>query len=252
MRPPLQCSVLDSPEAILIPMKKVSALSSSRRKSPSTVRHSAPGTVAAPSWAVATLPADSPPSLEKSLGGAIRELRQRHQLTLAQVSEKASVSSSMLSKIETGQITAGLDTLSRIARALGVSMSMLFRNYDVPTGAAQLVKHDSGMEVVRRGTKSGHSYKLLAYDRGPVKHFESFLIEMNEQSERFPTFEHPGTEFIHMLEGTMAYRHGNTVYRLEPGDTLTFAGEILHGPERLLDKPIRFLSIIMYTAPASY
>lgn len=185
-------------------------------------------------------------SLEKSLGGAIRELRQRHQLTLAQVSEQAHVSSSMLSKIETGQIMAGLDTLSRIARALGVSMSMLFRNYDVPTGAAQLVKRDTGMEVVRRGTKNGHAYKLLAYDQGPIKRFEPFLIEMNEQSESFPTFEHPGTEFIHMLEGTMEYRHGNTVYVLEPGDSLTFSGQIPHGPERLVDKPIRFLSVIIY------
>ena len=185
-------------------------------------------------------------SLEKSLGGAIRELRQRHQLTLAQVSEQAHVSSSMLSKIETGQIMAGLDTLSRIARALGVSMSMLFRNYDVPTGAAQLVKRDAGMEVVRRGTKNGHAYKLLAYDQGPIKRFEPFLIEMDEQSESFPTFEHPGTEFIHMLEGTMEYRHGNTVYVLEPGDSLTFSGQIPHGPERLVDKPIRFLSVIIY------
>ena len=29
-------------------------------------------------------------------------------------------------------------------------------------------------------------------------------------------------------------------------DSLTFAGEILHGPERLLVKPIRFLSVILY------
>lgn len=191
-------------------------------------------------------PADSPPSLEKSIGSAIRELRQRHQLTLAQVSQQAHVSRGMLSKIETGQIMPGLDTLSRIARALGVSMSMLFRNYDVPSGAAQLVRRDGGMEVVRRGTKSGHTYKLLAYDLGPRKPFEPFLIEMDEASESFPTFEHPGTEFIHMLEGSMEYRHGHTVYVLEPGDSLTFAGEILHGPERLLAKPVRFLSVIVY------
>lgn len=152
----------------------------------------------------------------------------------------------MLSKIETGQIMAGLDTLARIARTLGVSMSMLFRNYDVPSGAAQLIKRDSCMEVVRRGTKRGHTYKLLSYDQGPTKRFEPFLIEMDEQSESFPTFEHPGTEFIHMLEGTMEYRHGNTVYVLEPGDSLTFEGQILHGPERLINRPILFLSVIIY------
>jgi len=186
------------------------------------------------------------PLLTQALGNAIRELRQRHKLTIAQVSEQADISRGMLSKIETGQITPGLDSLSRIARALGVSMSMLFRHYDAPTGSAQHVKKGKGMEVVRRGTKSGHSYELLAYDQGPVKLFEPFMITMEEQSESFPTFQHPGTEFIHMIEGTLEYRHGQTVYVLEPGDTLTFEGEITHGPERLLNKPIRFLSIIIY------
>jgi len=186
------------------------------------------------------------PLLTQALGNAIRELRQRHKLTIAQVSEQADISRGMLSKIETGQITPGLDSLSRIARALGVSMSMLFRHYDAPTGSAQHVKKGQGMEVVRRGTKSGHSYELLAYDQGPVKLFEPFMITMEEQSESFPTFQHPGTEFIHMIEGTLEYRHGQTVYVLEPGDTLTFEGEITHGPERLLNKPIRFLSIIIY------
>ena len=186
------------------------------------------------------------PLLTQALGIAIRELRQRHKLTIAQVSEQADISRGMLSKIETGQITPGLDSLARIARALGVSMSMLFRHYDAPTGSAQHVKKGQGMEVVRRGTKSGHSYELLAYDQGPIKLFEPFMISMNEPSESFPTFQHPGTEFIHMIEGTLEYRHGQTVYVLEPGDTLTFEGEITHGPERLLKPPIRFLSLIIY------
>lgn len=186
------------------------------------------------------------PLLTQALGIAIRELRQRHKLTIAQVSEQADISRGMLSKIETGQITPGLDSLARIARALGVSMSMLFRHYDAPAGSAQHVKKGQGMEVVRRGTKSGHSYELLAYDQGPIKLFEPFMISMNEPSESFPTFQHPGTEFIHMIEGTLEYRHGQTLYVLEPGDTLTFEGEITHGPERLLKPPIRFLSLIIY------
>ena len=44
---------------------------------------------------VAALP--QPPSLEASVGTAIRQLRQRHGLTLAQVSERANLSSGMLS-----------------------------------------------------------------------------------------------------------------------------------------------------------
>jgi transcriptional regulator with XRE-family HTH domain len=47
-------------------------------------------------------------SLEESVGSAIKELRLRHGLTIAQVSEQASISRGMLSKIENGQTSAGI------------------------------------------------------------------------------------------------------------------------------------------------
>jgi hypothetical protein len=72
------------------------------------------------------------------------------------------------------------------------------------------------MEVVRRGTKKGHTYHLLAYDQGPTKVFEPFLITIDHESETFPIFEHPGTEFIYMLEGEIEYRHGQNTYVLTP------------------------------------
>ena len=185
-------------------------------------------------------------SLEESVGAAMRELRQRHGLTLAQVSEQSGISRGMLSKIENGQTSAGMDTLSRIARALGVSMSMLFAKYDQAGASAQHIKKGQGMQTVRRGTKSGHTYHLLAYDQGPTKLFEPFLITMDDDSQRYPTFHHPGTEFIYMLEGEIEYRCGQETYLLEPGDALSFQGTVPHGPERLVQCPIKFLSVIVY------
>ena len=189
---------------------------------------------------------DSKAPLERYLGATIRELRQRHGLTIAQVADQAGISRGMLSKIENAQTSTGLDVLHRIAQALGVSLSSLFRNFDVPQGDAQLVKKGAGMEVVRKGTKRGHTYHLLAYDQGPRKAFEPFLITLEDEAERFPTFEHPGTEFIHMLKGVIEYRHGQQTYILHPGDTLTFQADIPHGPERLIKTPIQFLSIFIY------
>ncbi len=185
-------------------------------------------------------------ALARHLGYTIRTLRQKHGLTIADVAKRIAISRGMLSKIENAQTSTSLETLEKIANALGVSLSSLFRDYNVPEGGAQIVKSNEAMEVVRRGTKCGHTYKLLAYDRGQTKIFEPFLIEMNDASEVFPTFEHPGTEFIYMLEGKIEYRHGQRTYLLEPGDALTFRGDIPHGPEKLIELPIRFLAIIYY------
>jgi DNA-binding XRE family transcriptional regulator len=186
------------------------------------------------------------PALERYLGSVIRALRQRDHLTIADVASQAGISRGMLSKIETGQAAMSLDTLSRIGQALGVSMSQLFRDYELPAGGAQLVKASEGMKVVRRGTKRGHTYHLLAYDRGPRKGFEPFLVTMDDASEVFPSFEHPGTEFIYLLKGKIEYRHGKQTYMLEPGDALTFRGDVPHGPERLIQTPIHMLSVIVY------
>ena len=193
----------------------------------------------------ASAPASSR-NLERHIGAVVRELRRQQMLTISDVAAQARISRGMLSKIENGQVSTSLDTLAKLANALGISLGRLFANYDVPGGGAQLVKAGEGMQVVRRGTRRGHTYHLLAYDKGPKKTFEPFLVTMDDASEVFPSFEHPGTEFIYVLEGRIEYRHGQQTYLLDPGDSLSFRGEVPHGPERLIETPIRLLSVITY------
>jgi transcriptional regulator with XRE-family HTH domain len=190
-------------------------------------------------------------ALDRHVGALIRAARSRDRLTVTDVANLAGLSVGMLSKIENGQVSPSLDSLNRIANALGLPIGHFFRNFGAHGGSALHVRRGEGMEVVRRGTAKGHTYRLLAYDQGPTKRFEPFLITMDDGSEVFPTFEHPGIEFIYMLEGRLEYRHGDRTYLLEPGDALTFRGEVPHGPERLIRLPIRFLAIIHYTEPVA-
>jgi len=191
-------------------------------------------------------PASTPSSLAASVGASIRQLRTAQGLTLADVAARANISQAMLSRLETGAVSPSLETVAALAAALGADLPALFRGIETQASDAQLVRKGEGLEVVRRGTKRGHTYHLLASDRGPRKAFEPFLVTLTDKSEIFPEFQHPGTEFIHMLEGSLRYRHGSENYLLKPGDTLTFSGNVPHGPQTLLRLPIRFLSIIIY------
>lgn len=186
--------------------------------------------------------------LDRHLGNVAREHRQRNHLTIGEVAAQMGISSGMLSKIENGQASMSLETLGQLARALGIPVGNLFRDYNVPQGGARLVKRGEGMEIVRGGTKRGYVYNLLAYDQGPRRRFEPFLVTMNDDTEIFPSFEHPGTEFIHVLRGKLDYRCGQQIYSLAPGDSLTFRGEVPHGPERLVEVPAQILSVIVYRA----
>ena len=184
--------------------------------------------------------------IHRRAGAAIRRNRMERSLTLTELAAASGMSIAMLSRIENGQSAASLEALERLTAALGIGLAALFEAIEDTSGAAQLVKASDQMEVVRTGTRHGHVYKLLAYQKGPRKAFEPFLIEMDQESDAHPRFQHPGTELIYMLSGRMEYRFGDRLFVLEPGDSFTFAGAVVHGPERLLDPPIRFLSIIVY------
>jgi DNA-binding XRE family transcriptional regulator/mannose-6-phosphate isomerase-like protein (cupin superfamily) len=172
-------------------------------------------------------------------------------LTLGEVAKRSNVSAGMLSRLENGDVSPSLETLAALTAALGVPLGTLFGDIGKPRGGAQHVPRGQGLEVVRRGTKRGHTYHLLAAERGPRRAFEPFLVTLNDKSEVFPGFEHPGTEFIYLLEGSLTYRHGDETHLLKAGDALTFVGSVPHGPEKLLKTPIRMLSIIIYAEPTT-
>ena len=110
------------------------------------------------------------------------------------------------------------------------------------------VKSGHGVEIDRAGTRAGHQYNLLGHigsnSSGVV--VEPYLITLTDESDRFPTFQHEGIELLYMLEGRVDYRHGERLYRLEPGDSLLFDADAPHGPEVLGELPALFLSIICY------
>jgi transcriptional regulator with XRE-family HTH domain len=168
-------------------------------------------------------------------------------LTLGEVSKRSGVSRAMLSRLETGDVMPSLETLVALTGALGIGLASLFQELGPDAVAAQHVRGGEGLEVVRRGTKRGHTYHLLAANRGPRRVFEPFLVTLTDKSEVFPSFEHPGVEFIYLLEGSLTYRHGNSSHLLKRGDALTFVGSTPHGPEKLIKLPIRMLSIIIYS-----
>lgn len=186
-------------------------------------------------------------TLEQHIAVLVKRHRISQGLKIADVSRIADISRGMLSKIENAQVSTSLDTLKRLCDVLGIPMSKLFADYDQPNGSAQIIHKGEGLEVVRRGTDKGHTYHLLSYKQGPRKSFEPFLVTIDDASEVFPSFSHPGIEFIYVLEGELEYRHGNQLYHMSAGDSLTFDGNVPHGPEQLITVPIKMLSIINYT-----
>ena len=107
-----------------------------------------------------------------------------------------------------------------------------------------------GVAIERRGSKAGHVYELLGAVLGGDVVVEPYLITLKQDAVAYTGFRHAGVEFIYMLTGEVVYRHADQLHTLRPGDSLLFDSGALHGPERLVEVPMTYLSIIVYPKPA--
>lgn len=185
--------------------------------------------------------------LEVAIGRQVRQLRRHQRMTGTDLAALAGLSVGSLSKIENGHISPSLSTLQALADALRVPFVQLFTGFAEARGAMH-VKAGKGDPIDRAGTRAGHQYNLLGHIGSNASGVvvEPYLITLTDESERFPTFQHRGIEYIYMLEGQVDYRHGDRTYALEPGDSLLFDSDAPHGPETLTRLPARFLSVITY------
>lgn len=183
-------------------------------------------------------------TLESAIGAQLRATRQAIGVTLADLAKSASLSVGMLSKIENGQTSPSLNTLQALAAALNVPISTFFTRFDEKREAAY-VKAGQGLTLERRGSSKGHRYQLLGHSLRSKTRVEPYLITLEDDADAYPIFQHAGVEFLYMLEGEIAYRHGEETYLLQPGDSLFFDAEALHGPLELRRLPAVFLAILV-------
>lgn len=187
-------------------------------------------------------------NLEVSIGRRVRHLRQRLQLTATELAAEAGLSPGMLSKIENGGTSPSLSTLRALARALNVPMTSFFADFEERRDCSY-VHAGQGVLIERRGTKAGHRYELLGHSLSGDIVVEPYLITLSEDANPYTQFQHDGMEFIFMLSGRVIYRHADKLYPMGPGDALFFDAGAPHGPEELIDRPMTYLSIIIYPRP---
>ena len=186
---------------------------------------------------------DKKQPLDQVIGAAVKAHRVLAGLTLAELSNRASVSTAMISKIERGQVSASLGTLEALADAIGVSLINFFAG-TVKHSDVSFVAKGEGITVQRLGSGFGHIYKMIG--RAAARHvgLEAFSVTLEQPLENCPLYQHQGVEFIHVTDGEMIYRCGEASYHMRPGDSLSFECSTTHGPEELKTEKVRFVTVI--------
>lgn len=179
---------------------------------------------------------------EKTIGANIRRHRAQMGLTLTELAARSGLTKGALSKIETGQGTAAIATILRIAEALGIPLAELFADSE-ESAPYVLTRAGQGRILTRDGSRFGYSYEALALDM-KRKAIEPFLLTIRPGDPQ-GEFHHRGQEFIYMLSGQMEFTIGDDRLRLGRGDSLYFDSSLAHSTRIIGKRPARFLCLFI-------
>lgn len=182
-------------------------------------------------------------TITQDLGQQIQALRLSAGFSGAELARAAEISGSLLSRIERGMTSPSIDTVDRLARALGVAVSKLFVD-QAGRHDCSFVPAGQGVRVDRIGAATGHDYELIGHPLSGNLFVEPYRVTLVSNAKPCTTFQHTGVEFLHVLEGSMHYRYGDRSYSLNSGDSLLFDASAMHGPERFGTEPISYLSVV--------
>jgi transcriptional regulator with XRE-family HTH domain len=80
--------------------------------------------------------------LERQLGVLLRHLREQRNWSQEELAEAANLDRSYLGEIERGQVSPSLATLEKLAKALHLSLSELFRRCETAPPQQRQTQHD--------------------------------------------------------------------------------------------------------------
>lgn len=155
-------------------------------------------------------------ALSTAIATTLQQARQAHGLSGGALADRSGVSRAMISKIERGETQPTAVLLSRLAAALGMTLSELVAQAEqdqkkLARRNDQLTWTDPDTGYVRRA--------VSPVAGGPIELVEVELpagTEVAQPAEAYTLAHHQ----IWVLDGHLTFREGDTVHRLAAGDCL--------------------------------
>lgn len=177
------------------------------------------------------------------LGPRIRAAREQGGLTLRALAERADLSPSFVSQLERGLVNPSLESLRRIAVALGIPLFELFTDGD--RHGPGVVRRDARVQV--SSPRGGISYERLSSGSA---HFELLEGVLEPGGSSSPTpWTHPSEECVTVIVGSIQVEVGGEVIPLSEGDSCSFDSQLPHRYLNHTDTPARF---VLAVTPPSY
>lgn len=168
------------------------------------------------------------------LGPRLKTLRQRRDVTLSELAEQTGISTSTLSRLESGQRRPTLELLLPLARAHGVTLDDLVDA--PPTGdprvALRPITTDYGATVIPLTRRPGG---IQAY---------KFVLPTGRDDDEPHLHIHEGYDWVFVLNGRLRLVLGEHDLLLTPGEAAEFDTRTPHWFGATSSGPVEFLSLV--------
>ena len=179
-----------------------------------------------------------------ALGERIRGLRLERALQQRQLAEKAGLTPSMVSQIESGRLTPSLHTLGKVAGALGVTIAMLFDGQ--PSGSIHVTRRKDYPVVSFDGSSERWTVLGAGLFQGKIRAVVSTLDARSKGVTTDKVVIKSGQmKLFYVLDGKVALHYGGERHVLEAGDSALLDGGTAHGWENLGTRKAQALWVIL-------
>jgi transcriptional regulator with XRE-family HTH domain len=179
-----------------------------------------------------------------ALGGRLKALRLERELQQRQLAEKAGLTPSMVSQIESGRLTPSLNTLGKIAGALGVPIAALFDGQ--PPARVQVSRRKDQPVVSFDGSPEKWTVLGAGLFEGKIRAVVATLEARGKGVTTDKVVIKPGQmKLFYVLDGTVGLHYNGERQQLEPGDSALLDGGLPHGWENLGTRKARVLWVIL-------
>ena len=179
-----------------------------------------------------------------TLGQRIKGLRAERQLQQRQLAQKADLTPSMVSQIESGRLTPSLHTLGKVAAALGVPIASLF---DGPPAGSVVISRQQDYPVVSfDGNSERWSVLGAGLFQGKIRAVVSSLDPRSRGVATDKVVIKPGQmKLLYVLDGKVALHYNGERHLLAAGDSALLDGGTPHFWENLGSRKARALWVIL-------
>jgi transcriptional regulator with XRE-family HTH domain len=169
-----------------------------------------------------------------AVGPRLKQLRQRRDITLTDLSDETGISTSTLSRLEAGLRRPTLEQLLPLARAYGVTLDELVDA--PPTGNPRI-------NLRPIPCADGSTILPLTRRPGGIQAYK-FILPTGRDDAEPDLRTHEGHDWLYVLNGRLRLVLGEHDLILEPGEAAEFDTRTPHWTAATSSGPVEYLSLI--------